>query len=71
MAPTRCAWGRFGPGHGGYHQGMGVVVLVLLIAAAVCFLLAAANVPTRVGLVPLGLLLWVLTALIPAVAAAT
>lgn len=50
---------------------MGVVLLVLLIGAAVCFGLAAANVVTRVGLVPLGLLLWVLTALIPAVVAAT
>lgn len=50
---------------------MGVIVLVLLIAAAVCFGIAAANVATRVNLVALGLLLWVLTAVIPALGAAS
>ncbi|NUS53834.1 MAG: hypothetical protein HOV66_03075 [Streptomycetaceae bacterium] len=49
---------------------MDVLVLVLLIGAAVCFGLAAANIATRVNLVALGLLLWVLTAAIPALAAA-
>lgn len=50
---------------------MGVLVLVLLIAAAVCFGIAAANVATRVNLIGLGLLLWVLTAVVPALGAAT
>lgn len=50
---------------------MGVLVLVLLIAAAVCFGIAAANVPVRINLIGLGLLMWVLTALIPALGAAT
>lgn len=45
---------------------MDVVVLVLLIAAAVCFAIAAANVAARVNLVALGLLLWVITAIAPA-----
>jgi len=39
--------------------------LVLLIAAFVCFVLAAINWnPPRVNLVALGLALWVLTALV-------
>jgi len=41
--------------------------LILLILAAICFALAALNVDVtggKVGLVPLGLLFWVLTALI-------
>jgi hypothetical protein len=38
--------------------------LILLIAAAVCFALAAFGVSTRVSLVPLGLLFWVLTSII-------
>lgn len=50
---------------------MGVVLLVLLLAAAVCFAVAAANVASRVNLVALGLLLWVLTAVVPALAATT
>lgn len=50
---------------------MDVLVLVLLIAAAVCFGIAAANVATRVNLVALGLLLWVLTAVLPALGAAS
>jgi hypothetical protein len=38
---------------------------ILLIAAAVCFLLVAAGVAVpRINLLGLGLLLWVLTALI-------
>lgn len=49
---------------------MDVIVLVFLIAAAVCFGIAAANVATKVNLVALGLLSCVLSALIPAIAAA-
>ena len=37
---------------------------ILLIGAAICFALAAVGVSSPVGLVPLGLLLWVLTALL-------
>lgn len=48
---------------------MDVLVLVLLLAAAVCFGLAAFGVAARINLVALGLLCWVLTALIPALAA--
>ena len=44
-----------------------MLIVLLLIAAAVSFGLAAANVATKVSLVALGLLFWVLTALIPAV----
>jgi hypothetical protein len=50
---------------------MGVLVLVLLIAAAVRFGIAAANVATRVNLVALGLLFWVITAVLPALGAAS
>lgn len=46
---------------------MEVLVLALLIAAAVCFGLAAANLATRINLVALGLLFWVITALVPAI----
>jgi hypothetical protein len=48
------------------EQAMTLTVdLVLLIAAFICFALAAIGVsPPRVGLVPLGLALWVLTAII-------
>jgi len=45
---------------------MHTIDLILLIVAAVCFGLAAAGVPSRVSWVPLGLLAWVLTLLIPA-----
>lgn len=45
---------------------MATVVLILLVAAAVCFALAAANVASRVNLVALGLLFWVLTPLLGA-----
>lgn len=47
---------------------MDVLVLLLLIAAAVCFVLAALRVTMRWELVATGLLLWVLTELIPAIA---
>jgi len=50
----------------GTQRGMEVVLLLLLIAAAVCFGLAAANVASRVNLLALGLLFWVITAIIPA-----
>ena len=39
--------------------------LLLLALALVCFVLAAAGVPSRVGLLPLGLAFWVLTLIIP------
>jgi len=37
---------------------------ILLIAAAACFVLAAIGVNSPVGLLPLGLLLWVLSLLL-------
>lgn len=43
---------------------MTTLYLLLLIAAALCFLLAAAGVSARVNLVALGLLCWVLVPLI-------
>lgn len=45
---------------------MEVVILLLLIAGAICFGLAAAAVATRINLVALGLLLWVITVIVPA-----
>jgi len=42
-----------------------VLTLILLLIAAICFGLAAFNVPVRVNLVALGLLAWVLTLLVP------
>ncbi len=44
-------------------------MIVLLVLAAICFGVAAANVPARVNLVALGLLAWLLSVLVPAVAA--
>lgn len=38
--------------------------LLLVVAAAICFGLAAAGIPSRIGLGWLGLLCWVLTELI-------
>lgn len=35
--------------------------LLFILAAAVCFLLAAFGVSSRIGLVPLGLFFWVMT----------
>jgi hypothetical protein len=49
-----------------YDQRMEIFLLLLLIAAALCFGLAAFGVSSRVNLLALGLLCWVLTALIPA-----
>lgn len=48
---------------------MDVLVLVLLILAAICFGLATFNVATRWNMIGAGLLCWVLTALLPALAA--
>jgi hypothetical protein len=41
------------------------VELFLLLLAAICFGLASGNVQSRIGLVPLGLLFWVLCDLLP------
>lgn len=51
---------------GGYQEAMEILVLILLILALVCFLLAAFGVavPARVNLVALGLAAWVTTAII-------
>jgi hypothetical protein len=47
---------------------MDAVTVILLILGFVCFALAAANVTARINLVALGLALWILTLLIPALA---
>lgn len=39
---------------------MTAIFLILFIGAAVCFAIAAANQPSRINLMALGLLLWVL-----------
>jgi hypothetical protein len=41
------------------------MTLILLVIAFACFLLAAANTQSKVGLVPLGLAAWVLVHLLP------
>jgi hypothetical protein len=46
---------------------MTVIVVLLLLAAAICFLLGAFGVPVRVNLLALGLLFWVCVPLIAAV----
>jgi uncharacterized membrane protein YbhN (UPF0104 family) len=46
-----------------------ILVIVLLVVAAVLFGLALFNVPSRVNLIAGGLLAWVLSVLIPAIAA--
>jgi len=46
---------------------MDAIVFLLLVGAAVCFGLAAFGIGGRINLVALGLLLWVLTVLLPAV----
>lgn len=46
---------------------METLMVVLLVVGAVCFGLAAADVPARIRWVPLGLLAWILTVLIPAI----
>ena len=45
---------------------MHILILALLIVATLCFAAAAFGVQSRVNLVALGLLAWVLTVLIPA-----
>lgn len=52
----------------GTRTSMEALVLVLLLIGAICFGLAAFGVPARVNWVALGLLAWILTVLIPAVA---
>lgn len=47
---------------------MELLLVLLLAAGAVCFAFAAFGVPARISLVPLGLLCWILVALIPAAA---
>lgn len=57
-------WGLDPPKRG--HVGrMDLLVLLLLVAGAVCFGIAA-YAATRVNLVALGLLCWVVTAILPA-----
>jgi hypothetical protein len=46
---------------------MDAIVLVLLIAAAVLFVVAAFGVSSRVNLVAAGLACWVLAELLPAI----
>jgi hypothetical protein len=43
------------------------MTLILLVAAFICFVLAACGVNSKVGLVPLGLACWILTILLPLV----
>lgn len=45
---------------------MSVIVLILLIAAVLCFGLAAVPVTSRINLIALGLFFWVLAVAIPA-----
>jgi hypothetical protein len=42
------------------------ITTILLVASFICFVLAALEVQSRVGLVSLGLACWVLTLLLPA-----
>jgi hypothetical protein len=53
----------------GYPSDVDILVIVLLVIAAVLFGLAMFNVPSRVNLLAGGLLAWVLSVLIPAIAA--
>lgn len=43
---------------------MNVLILVLLVFAFVCFVLAAIPMPSRINLVALGLAFWVLTVIV-------
>ena len=54
------------PISGGYQPSMDVITMVLLIAAIVCFVLAAFGVGGRINLVAAGLACWALSALVPA-----
>lgn len=50
----------------GNSNTMGLLIVLLLLAGAICFALAAFGVAARVNLVAAGLLCWILTVLIPA-----
>jgi hypothetical protein len=41
------------------------MILILLALAFLCFVLAALNVKSDIGLVPLGLAMWVFSAIYP------
>ena len=43
-----------------------ILKFLILLAATICFGAAALNVSSRVNLIAAGLLLWVITALVPA-----
>ena len=43
------------------------IALILLIAAAICFALVTFNIRTSINLMGLGLLLWVLSLIVPGV----
>lgn len=45
---------------------MELLVLLLLVAGAVCFGLAAFGVAARINLVAMGLLCWIVTVIVPA-----
>lgn len=47
---------------------MELLVLLLLVAGAVCFGLAAFGVAARINLVAMGLLCWIVTVIVPAFA---
>jgi hypothetical protein len=47
-----------------------MLTTIFLVIACVCFLLAAASVPSRLNLVALGLFFWCVTTLLPALHAA-
>lgn len=46
---------------------MDIAIVILLVAAAICFLLAFLNAVQRYSIIGLGLLCWVVTELINAV----
>ncbi len=51
----------------GYPPRMEALILILLVAGAICFALGAFGVAARVNWTPLGLLFWILTAIIGAI----
>lgn len=52
----------------GNTSSMDVIVIILLVIAAVFFAMAAFGVAARINLVAAGLLCWVLSVLLPALA---
>lgn len=68
-ADWRCAQPRSAveATHGRVPAGVDILILILLVAAAVMFGLAAFGVGGRINLIALGLLCWVLTQLLPAI----